>query len=217
MQGEWQRKLEAYREAYPAEAAALERDLAGDLPADWDADLDALHGKFDGPVASRTASGAVLAALSRRVPSMVGGSADLAGSNKAVMPGCGSFQPENRSGRNIHFGVREHAMGGVSNGIAYHGGLIPFAATFLGGCVALAVGGPRGGTTDADARIVRMVTQRFAADDLLRGANVAVSSTRGTVTLRGEVFSEAARQRAIDLATDVPDVARVVAIELRVR
>lgn len=91
--------------------------------------------------------------------------------------------------------------------------------TLLTGCVGLLVGGPRGGDATAaqDARIVRMVSERFAADAMLRGADIAVSATRGTVTLRGTVHSDAARQRAIDLADDVPDVARVVAIELRVR
>ncbi len=130
-EGEWNARFAAYEDAYPEDAASLKRDLAGELPAGWDAGLDALYDVFDSPVASRAVSGQALAAITERVGNLVGGSADLAPSNNTRVQGRGSFQAETYPGRNMHFGVREHAMGAVANGMAAHGGLIPYTGTFL--------------------------------------------------------------------------------------
>ncbi len=144
-QAEWESQLEAYADAFPDLHARLMRTLAGELPDQWDADLPAFTPE-DGPVATRVSSGAVLNAIAQRLPELIGGSADLNPSTNTALKGAGDFQgsdvPEadrqgavggdwSYAGRNLHFGVREHAMGAIVNGIAYHGGLIPFSATFL--------------------------------------------------------------------------------------
>ena len=131
MEASWQESLREYESEYPEMAAALRRDLAGEFPDGWDRDIDELIGTYDEPVATRAVSGKSLAAITAHVPSLVGGSADLAPSNNSTVAGRGDFSPENPSGRTLHFGVREHAMGAVANGIALHRGFIPFAATFL--------------------------------------------------------------------------------------
>ena len=131
MEVSWQDSLREYESEYPEMATALRRDLAGEFPDGWDRDLDELIGTYDEPVATRAVSGKSLAAITAHVPSLVGGSADLAPSNNSTVAGRGDFSPENPSGRTLHFGVREHAMGAVANGIALHRGFIPFAATFL--------------------------------------------------------------------------------------
>jgi len=126
----WRGRLAAYRAAFPAEAQAFDDALAGTLPADL---ADALAGVgADGkPVATRKASAAAINALAARVPTLVGGSADLAGSNGTTITGSPVVQRGAYAGRNLAFGVREHAMGAVCNGLALHGGLRPFAGTFL--------------------------------------------------------------------------------------
>lgn len=128
---DWQTRLEAYRAAFPELASALARDLRGDLPEGWEQGLDSLRGTFPAPVATRSASGKSLAALTAKVPGLVGGSADLAESTNTHVAGRGSFSAELPGGRNLNFGVREHAMGAVCNGIALHGGIIPYGGTFL--------------------------------------------------------------------------------------
>jgi transketolase len=128
---EWNDRFMAYEAAYPEDAAALKRDLAGELPDDWDAGLDAMLEEFKDPIASRAVSGRALAALTERVDNLTGGSADLAPSNNTRVQGRGSFQAETYPGRNMHFGVREHSMGAIANGMAAHGGLIPYTGTFL--------------------------------------------------------------------------------------
>ena len=130
-QAEWKQRLEAYRKEYSDEAAALELALSGNLPLGWEAALDDLVGTFDSPAATRVVSGAAINALAGRVPELVGGAGDLGPSNNVVMAGLGDYQYEDRSGRNLHFGVREHAMCAVATGMALHGGLLPFCATFL--------------------------------------------------------------------------------------
>ncbi len=100
------------------------------LPRGWDADLPTFT-PADGPMATRIASGKMIEVLSSRLPELMGGSADLAPSTHTNMDGAGSFEPENWAGRNMHFGIREHAMGAILNGMALHRGLIPFGATFL--------------------------------------------------------------------------------------
>ena len=131
LESAWEDSLSKYESNFPDLAAALSRDLAGALPDGWDSGLDELIGTHDESVATRAVSGKSLAAITARVPSLVGGSADLAPSNNSTVAGRGDFSPENPDGRTLHFGVREHAMGAVANGIALHRGLVPFAATFL--------------------------------------------------------------------------------------
>jgi transketolase len=141
----WRKKMAAYRAAHPDLAAELDRATKGERPAGWDQDLPRWT-PADKPVATRAAGGKVINALAAKVPELLGGSADLNPSTETALKGLGdfespSFQPADRqgavggewgyAGRNLHFGVREHAMASVSNGIALHGGLIPFSATFF--------------------------------------------------------------------------------------
>ncbi|MFL6264886.1 MAG: transketolase family protein, partial [Actinomycetes bacterium] len=125
----WQRRLAALAEDEPALAAEFKAALAGELPAGWDAELDAA---FPEPkkMATRKASQAAISAIAPRLPWLVGGSADLAESNLTDIQGGGDLTAT-EAGRNLRFGVREHGMGAISNGLAAHGGLRPFCATFL--------------------------------------------------------------------------------------
>ena len=129
LEGDWTKKLESYRAAHPELAAELERRLAGRLPPGWDAALP-VFGPKDAQ-ATRAASGKVLNALAAKLPELLGGSADLTGSNNTEIKGGGAFAAGARAGRNFHFGVREHGMGAALNGIALHRGFIPFGGTFL--------------------------------------------------------------------------------------
>jgi transketolase len=126
---EWRRRLDAYADAEPALAAELETATAGELPAGWDAGLEGL---FTEPrkQATRKASQQVINAIAPNLPTLVGGSADLAESNLTDIAGGGDLTATD-AGRNLRFGVREHGMGAISNGLAAHGGLRPFCATFL--------------------------------------------------------------------------------------
>ncbi len=126
----WQQKLAAYRAEYPDLAAELERRLAGQLPDGWADDLPEFPADAKG-LASRAASGKVLNAIAGRLPDLMGGSADLAPSTVTWMNNYPAFAADCHEGRNIHFGVREHGMGAAINGMAYHGGVIPFGATFM--------------------------------------------------------------------------------------
>ncbi len=130
LQDDWEERFAAYREAFPAEADELEAMMAGELPEDWDADVPELA-VLEKPQATRASSGVVLQALAARIPNLLGGSADLAGSNKTDIKGGGDLLAESPGGRIIHFGVREHAMASLLNGMALHGGIRPFAGTFL--------------------------------------------------------------------------------------
>lgn len=129
-QAEWEARWNDYRSEHAAEAAELARRLDGELPAGWDADLPVYAADTD-PLATRAASGKVLNAIARRLPELIGGSADLAGSNKTDIDGGGDFGRGNYGARNIRFGVREHAMGAILNGMALHRGFIPYGGTFL--------------------------------------------------------------------------------------
>jgi transketolase len=126
---EWRRRLDAYADAEPVLAAELETATAGELPAGWDAGLEGL---FTEPrkQATRKASQQVINAIAPNLPTLVGGSADLAESNLTDIAGGGDLTATD-AGRNLRFGVREHGMGAISNGLAAHGGLRPFCATFL--------------------------------------------------------------------------------------
>ena len=129
-EAEWQHKLDLYRAAYPKLAAELERRLAGGLPADWQAALPVFPADEKG-LATRASSGKVLNALAGVLPELVGGSADLAPSNNTWLNDFPAFAADCHQGRNLHYGVREHSMGALVNGMAYHGGVIPFGATFM--------------------------------------------------------------------------------------
>ncbi len=130
LQSAWEQKFDAYRSEYPELAAELERRLAGELPEGWAGGLPEFAADAKG-MASRASSGKVLNALALSVPDLIGGSADLAPSTNTWLANIPAFSPDERAGRNIHFGVREHAMGAIVNGMAYHGGVIPFGATFF--------------------------------------------------------------------------------------
>jgi len=130
LEAEWRTRLQAYQAFFPKKAAELERRLSGALPADWQTALPVFPADAKGQ-ATRIASGKVLNAVAAKVPELLGGSADLAPSTKTWLDGFPPFEPATPGGRNFHFGVREHAMGAVVNGMAVHGGLIPYGATFL--------------------------------------------------------------------------------------
>ena len=127
----WQNQLEAYRTEFPQECAQLEEALRGDLPEGWDRDLAGLFQNGQKPVATRDASGQVMNAIAERVHSLTGGSADLAPSTKTLLKDHGHYGFEEYCGHNMHFGVREHAMAAIANGMALHGGVVPYTATFL--------------------------------------------------------------------------------------
>ena len=129
LEADWKKKWDAYRTAHADLAAELERRLAGRLPAGWDAALPVFGPKDT--QATRAASGKVLNAIAAKLPELIGGSADLTGSNNTEIKGGGVFAAGTRAGRNFHFGVREHGMGATLNGIALHRGFIPFGGTFL--------------------------------------------------------------------------------------
>jgi transketolase len=130
LQAEWMRRFAEYAKTFPSEAKELGRRWHGDLPAGWERaipEFDAANGN----VASRAASGTVLNGIATAVPELIGGSADLTGSNLTNIKGSEVFSPSQRGGRNFHFGIREHGMGSVMNGMALHGGVIPYGGTFL--------------------------------------------------------------------------------------
>jgi transketolase len=126
----WQMRYAAYQQQHSAPAAELDRRLRGVLPAGWDADIPTFNAE-NGNVASRAASGTVLNAIAARVPELIGGSADLTPSNSTALAGIRNYDPTDRAGRYLHFGIREHAMGAILNGASLHGGLIAFGGTFL--------------------------------------------------------------------------------------
>jgi transketolase len=129
-EAEWQARFAAYAQEYPELAAEWQRAMRHDLPADWEASVPMFKAE-DGAMATRVASGRVLNAIAPKIPNLIGGSADLATSNNTLLRGAGEFSAQNRAGRNLYFGVREHGMGSILNGIALHGGVIPYGATFL--------------------------------------------------------------------------------------
>ncbi len=127
---DWKMKFEAYSRLYPAQGSELQRRLSGVLPKDWESALPSFPVDTKG-MATRAASGKVINALAPKLPELIGGSADLAPSNNTKIDGSPAFQKDSYAGRNFHFGVREHAMGSVLNGMAVFGGVIPYGATFL--------------------------------------------------------------------------------------
>jgi len=141
----WGQRMQAHALAFPNLAAELQCSLRGELPAGWDADIPVFPADAKG-MATRAASAKVMNAMAARLPALTGGSADLDTSTKTALKGFGDFNPPStaaddtqgsngggwsHAGRNLHFGVREHAMGAIVNGLAAHGGFIPYGATFL--------------------------------------------------------------------------------------
>ncbi|MDE3089509.1 MAG: transketolase, partial [Chloroflexota bacterium] len=142
---EWNAQFAAYEKAFPDLAREFQQVMRGELPAGWDADIPAFPPDAKG-VSTRVASGKTLNAIAPKIPTLIGGSADLNPSTETAMKGLGDFEPAqdakgdiqgsvgggwSYAGRNLHFGVREHGMGAIANGLAVHGGILPFTATFL--------------------------------------------------------------------------------------
>ena len=130
LEKQWGALMNDYAGEFPKEAERFFRQVRGDLPENWDSDISVFKPE-DKPEATRVSSGKVLNAIARKVPNIIGGSADLAPSTKTMISGDPAQAPDQSSGRNIHFGVREFAMGAVVNGMALHGGVIPYGATFF--------------------------------------------------------------------------------------
>ncbi len=130
LEEDWNEIISNYEQAYPEQASELKRRLAGELPNGWDDDLLEFEPSEKG-IATRSASGKVINALATLLPEMIGGSADLTGSNKTWIDTSDNFQVDAPEGRNFYFGIREHSMGALVNGMAAHGGLIPYSGTFL--------------------------------------------------------------------------------------
>ncbi len=129
-QTEWESLFQTYAQEFPQLAQEFTRLMTRRLPLDWDRELPNFR-PDQGPMATRSASGKILNAIAPTLPELMGGSGDLAPSTKTIISNSGSFQPDQYGERNLHFGIREHAMGAVLNGLAYHGGFIPYGATFL--------------------------------------------------------------------------------------
>lgn len=144
-ESEWRSRFDEYARAFPGEATELRRLMTGGLPEGWDTDIPVFPVDPKG-MATRAASREVMNAIARKLPELIGGSADLNPSTYTVLKGMGDFEPPSAatgdtqgsaggdlsySGRNIYFGVREHAMGAILNGLAAHGGITPFGSTFL--------------------------------------------------------------------------------------
>jgi transketolase len=128
-QKEWEEIFSAYGRAYPELSAAFDRAMRGDLPEGWETNLPVFSGEK--PIATRAASGSVLDVIAPRIPELLGGSADLTPSNNTQSKNSRAVTRDDFTGRYIHFGVREHAMGSILNGLALHGGIRPYGGTFL--------------------------------------------------------------------------------------
>jgi len=127
-EAQWSKTFDEYQRLFPELAEKFESSITGKLKKGWDADMPTLQ---EEALATRAASGKVLNFIAGKIPGLIGGSADLAPSNNTIIKGSGDLQKGSYEGRNIRFGVREHAMGAIMSGIALHGGLIPFGGTFL--------------------------------------------------------------------------------------
>ena len=130
LQEDWQTRFSLYQEQAPDFAAEFLQVMSGELPEDWDEDVPNLTAA-ENEDATRGWSGKVLQGLASRIPNLIGGSADLAGSNKTTINGADNLLSSSPGGRNIHYGIREHAMASIMNGMALHGGIRPFGGTFL--------------------------------------------------------------------------------------
>ncbi|MDO9302588.1 MAG: transketolase [Anaerolineales bacterium] len=130
LEHDWKMRFDAYKRIHPALGADLQRRLNGELPAGWESALPVFPVDAKG-MGTRVASGKTINAIAATLPELIGGSADLAPSNNTKIDGSPAFQKDSYQGRNFHFGVREHAMGSIVNGMAVFGGVIPYGATFL--------------------------------------------------------------------------------------
>ena len=130
LESDWNNLFKKYSDAYPEEAALLKNMIDGNYGNQWKTVLPKFE-NYNESIATRKASGKVLAAIAPELPMLIGGSADLTPSNNTSFPGERNFSANNYSGRYFHFGIREHAMGGILNGMAYYGGVIPYGGTFL--------------------------------------------------------------------------------------
>ncbi|MGA9398531.1 MAG: transketolase [Anaerolineaceae bacterium] len=129
-EADWLKRFDSYRKNHPDLALELDRRLKGELPANWQKDLPSFPADPKG-IATRAASGKTLNALAVKLPEIMGGSADLTPSNNTWIETSHNFQPDHYDGRYLRFGVREHGMGAIVNGLAVHGGFIPYGATFM--------------------------------------------------------------------------------------
>ena len=130
---EWTSRFETYRSKHPCEAAEFKRVTRRELPADWEKHLPTFEASSKG-VATRKANAPIINCLAPTITELMGGSADLAPSNITLIEGSEDFAPGQYQGRNLHFGVREHAMGAIVNGLALHGGILPYGATYFTFC-----------------------------------------------------------------------------------
>ena len=130
LQGDWQSRFSLSQDHTPDLAAEFLKVMSGGLPEDWDEEIPDLTAA-ENENATRGWSGKVLQGVARRIPNLIGGSADLAGSNKTTIDGADNLLSSSPGGRNIHYGIREHAMASIMNGMALHGGIRPFGGTFL--------------------------------------------------------------------------------------
>ncbi|HIF56868.1 MAG TPA: transketolase [Gemmatimonadetes bacterium] len=130
LQEDWQERFSLYQEQAPDFASEFLQVMSGKLPEDWDEDIPNLTAA-ENEDATRGWSGKVLQGVASRIPNLIGGSADLAGSNKTTINGADNLLSSSPGGRNIHYGIREHAMASIMNGMALHGGIRPFGGTFL--------------------------------------------------------------------------------------
>jgi transketolase len=130
LQQDWKKEYLSYNKAFPDLAKEFDRRMTGKLPSGWEVNLPIFPADEKG-MATRVASGKAINALAGKIPELLGGSADLTPSTLTYIMSSGDFEKGQYSNRNFHFGVREHAMGGIINGMAVHRGLIPFGATFL--------------------------------------------------------------------------------------
>lgn len=129
-ENEWNKKFENYKKKYPVDAEQFLKVFNNDFGDEWKNTLPAFT-NYDEMVPTRNASGKVINAIAKYLPTLIGGSADLEPSNNTYIKESTNFSAENRSGRNFHFGIREHAMGGILNGMALYGGIIPYGGTFM--------------------------------------------------------------------------------------
>jgi transketolase len=129
-QNDWQKTYDAWKSAHAGLEKELQRRMRGELPEGWEENIPQFTAK-DGNIASRAASSIVINAIARKIPELMGGSADLASSTNTIIKGEASFAPESYAGHNFHFGIREHGMGAIMNGMSLFGGIIPYGATFL--------------------------------------------------------------------------------------
>jgi transketolase len=129
-EAQWASLVDGYRKAFPDQAREMDQWIRGELPQGWEKEIPSFPADPKGS-ATRASSGTVLNALAKKIKNMVGGSADLAPSNQTLIKGEGDFQPDQFGNRNLRFGVREHGMGAILNGMALHGGVLPYGGTFL--------------------------------------------------------------------------------------